>query len=252
MKLLRDMASAVGEIANLNDIHSFAATAVRGLRGLIVHPYCVENPPRPKLPLEIYEFESCPFCRKVRDVCTELDLAFISRTSAKGSVTKRAELLKTGGKALYPYLVDPNTGTALYESEDIITYLASTYGPGRGAASKFFSPVNTTFSAAASIVRPRGGRVLEGLEEREQPPALLELYNMEASPYCRKVRERLNELNLDYLTLNVGKNSARREELKERGGKVMVPFLVDPNEDHALYESDQILAYLDHTYGPTA
>src|SRR3982750_4137384 len=29
---------------------------------------------RPAQPLELYEFEGCPFCRKVRDALTELDL----------------------------------------------------------------------------------------------------------------------------------------------------------------------------------
>ena len=32
---------------------------------------------RPLKPLEIYEFEGCPYCRKVREVLTALDLEAI-------------------------------------------------------------------------------------------------------------------------------------------------------------------------------
>jgi glutathione S-transferase len=34
----------------------------------------------------------------------------------------------------------------------------------------------------------------------------------------------------------------------ERGGKMQVPFLVDPNTDSAMYESDDIVAYLEAQY----
>jgi glutathione S-transferase len=39
----------------------------------------------------------------------------------------RQELLERAGKVQVPYLVDANTGTALFESEAIRTYLLDTY-----------------------------------------------------------------------------------------------------------------------------
>jgi glutathione S-transferase len=39
----------------------------------------------------------------------------------------RTELLRRAGKVQVPYLVDPNTGTALFESEAIRAYLLDTY-----------------------------------------------------------------------------------------------------------------------------
>ena len=48
-------------------------------------------------------------------------------SSAKGS-TRRPELAERGGKELFPYLIDPNTGTEMYESDDINAYLRQTYG----------------------------------------------------------------------------------------------------------------------------
>jgi glutathione S-transferase len=249
MSLIGGVVKAMLQMSNLNDAHSWMASTVRGPRGLIVNAHNRQHPPRPEQALELYEFEACPFCRKVREAMTELDLAYVNRTCAKGSANKRGELEQRGGKQQFPYLVDPNTGTELYESEDIITYLAETYGSGRSALGKIVAPANTGFAMAASVVRPKGGRVRAGLEQREQPEQLLTLYNMEASPYCRKVRETLNELNLDYRVENVGKLSARRTELVDRGGEMMVPYLVDPNTDTEMYQSDEIVAYLETTYG---
>ncbi len=177
---------------------------------------------------------------------SELDLAYVCRTSGHDSVT-RETLRERGGRVQVPYLVDPNTGVEMYESEDIIDYLHATYGAGRSRAFRLLSPFNTLDSALGSLIRPRGKRAK--VPRREQPPALLELYNFEASPYCRKVREALVELDLDHVVRNVAKRSTRRPELVARGGKMQVPYLVDPNTDTAMYESDDIVRYLWATYG---
>ena len=44
------------------------------------------------------------------------------------------------------------------------------------------------------------------------------------------------------------KGSSVRDELRKRGGKVMVPFFVDPNKGVQMYESDDIVDYLYTTY----
>uniref|UniRef100_A0A453RSG3 GST N-terminal domain-containing protein n=1 Tax=Aegilops tauschii subsp. strangulata TaxID=200361 RepID=A0A453RSG3_AEGTS len=86
--------------------------------------------PRPAKPIEIYEFEGCPFCRKVREMVSVLDLDVLYYPCPKGSPTFRPKVLEMGGKRQFPYMVDPNTGVAMYESDDIINYLAKTYGDG--------------------------------------------------------------------------------------------------------------------------
>jgi glutathione S-transferase len=96
-------------------------------------------------------------------------------------------------------------------------------------------------------VRRRGGRTKRA--RADQPAELIELFNFEASPYCRKVREALNELDLDYRVRNVAKNSARRPELVARGGRMMVPYLIDANTGTEMYESDDIIRYLHAQYG---
>ena len=235
-------------MAIVDNALSFAASIIRLGRGAFPSPGATERP-APARPLELYDFEACPYCRKVREVLCELDLDYVERPVAQGS-PRRAELIRLGGKMQAPYLVDPNTGTRLYESEDINAYLRATYG---GERSRFALPVvvDTITSAVASGVRlARGGRCRVTTERPGLEPLLL--YNMEGSPYCRKVREVLAELDLVYLVRNVPKGSRKREELLRRGGKVQVPYLVDPNTRRELYESDDITAYLESQYGPAA
>ncbi len=231
----------------LNDAHALTPSIARVGRGLFAR----NTSPRatPALPLELYEFESCPFCRKVRDVLSELDLGYVARTCARGSA-KRSQVLALGGKAMFPFLVDPNTGRQMYESEDIITYLMETYGSGRSGVSKALAPLNLVSAAVASALRPLGGAVKS--PRAEQPEQLLVLWQFEASPFCRKVREALAVLDLDYHVRNVAKGSRHREEFKALSGRMMVPYLVDDNTGAAMHESDDIVAYLHETYGVSA
>ena len=86
--------------------------------------------PRPVRTLELYEFENCPFCRKVREALSILDLEVDVRPCPKNGLRFREAVKKRGGKAQFPYLIDPNTGTEMYESDDIVEYLFDRYGDG--------------------------------------------------------------------------------------------------------------------------
>jgi len=232
--------------STLNNVQSWTASVARLGKGLAARRSSIGE--RPEKPLELFEFEACPYCRKVREVLSELDLVYLSWPCGRGS-RHRARVVELGGKTQFPFLVDPNTDVQLYESEDITTYLHAEYGQGRSIASRIAGPLNTVGASVASIIRPRGRRVRPDIANRPAPEAPLVLYNFEASPYCRKVREALIELDLPCEVRNVAKRSARRPELVERGGKMQVPYLVDPNTDTAMYESDDIVRYLDSTYG---
>src|SRR3954447_23274418 len=78
---------------------------------------------RPARPLELYEFEACPYCRKVREALSVLDLEAMIYPCPKAGPHFRKQVTGRGGKAQFPFLVDPNTKRELYESDDIITYL---------------------------------------------------------------------------------------------------------------------------------
>jgi len=227
----------------LNDFSSLAVSVARYGRGYYV---AGKTTHQPEATLELYDMERCPYCRKVREALSELDLEYIARTSTRGAAT-RQQAVALGGKQMFPLLSDPNTGKLLYESEDIIDYLWATYGGGRKRLGKLVAPLNTASSMLASALRARGGKA--ETSTRVQPAELLVLYSFEASPYCRKVREVLGELDLHHHIENVAKKSTRRPELVALGGKMQVPYLIDPNTQTALYESEDIIAYLRKTYG---
>lgn len=220
---------------------SLAATVASFAGGLAVG----DPGPRPEKPLELYEFESCPFCRKVREALTILDLDAMIYPCPKNGPRFREEVKRRGGKAQFPYLVDPNTGQEMYESDDIIRYLAERYGHGKKPLLLSLGPITNAVSMAASMWRPTRGRFYR---QAKAPSSPLELYSFEASPFCRIVRETLSELELPYLLHNVGKGSAKRPDFVARAGKMMVPWLHDPNTDRSMYESADIVAYLNATY----
>lgn len=230
----------------LNDAWSAAVSVIRLGRGSSVR-HVARSPERP---LELWEFEACPFCRKVREELSELDLEYVCHPTARGSNNRDAPQ-SLGGRKSFPYLVDPNTGAAMHESEDIIDYLHATYGrgPRRAPLAPLLRRLNTLGASVASAIRPRG-RVTSGpAARRTQPAERLVLYQFEGCPACRKVRERLHELNLDFSAKSCAKGSRRRAELRELGGRAMVPYLIDPNTGAAMYESDGICRYLDDQYG---
>jgi glutathione S-transferase len=205
--------------------------------------------PRPVKTLELYEFEGCPFCRKVREALTMLDLRAMIYPCPKGGPTYRPQVVARGGRAMFPYLVDPNTGDALYESADIIAHLYRNYsnrGGNRPAPWWLRSDVTVPLGSVASLVRGAQGVRYRPARAPEQP---LTLYSFEASPFCRIAREALCELELPYLLVNVGKGSQERRAFRERSGRMMVPWLSDPNTGRELFESAAIVRYLHETYG---
>lgn len=201
---------------------------------------------RPRQPLELYEFEGCPYCRKVREALTALDLEAMVYPCPKGGTRFREVVRDRGGKAQFPYLVDPNSGRAMYESGDIVRYLFNEYGTGPVPLLYSIGPIVDATSALASAWRLGAGVRVEPSKPPAQP---LELWSFEASPFCRIVREALCTLEIPYHLRNVGKNSPSRDAFVERSGKMQVPFLADPNTQVELFESGDIVRYLRATYG---
>jgi len=200
---------------------------------------------RPALPIELYEFEGCPFCRRVREALSVLDLEALVRPCPKGGHRFRDELRRVGGKAQFPYMVDPNTGTSIYESGEIVDYLFARYGRGAPPALLRGSGLSTVIVAASGLGRGPAGSFVRASKAPEKP---LELFSFEASPFCRLVRETLCELEISYRLHNVARGSARREAFVARSGKMQVPYLVDPNTDVEMFESAAIIDYLQATY----
>ena len=216
--------------------------------------------------LKLYEFEGCPYCRLVREALTELDLDALIYPTPHGGKRFRPQVVKLGGKQQFPFLVDPNTGESMYESDAIIAYLYRRYGR-RAAPARFLRPFDVTSSILSGLPRASAGVQARPSKAPKRP---LELFSFESSPYSRRVRELLCELELPYLLRRTGKarwqdlgppvlratlfptlavEGRNRLELLRRAGKVQVPYLVDPNTGTAMFESDAIRDYLLATYG---
>lgn len=81
----------------------------------------------------------------------------------------------------------------------------------------------------------------------------LELYEKPGCPYCAKVKQKLEELNLEYVSHEVPPARSQRDEVEAVSGQRGVPVLVDTeNGVDGMPESDDIVAYLDRTYGVEA
>jgi len=200
---------------------------------------------RPLRRLELYEFEACPYCRKVREALSILDLEALIYPCPKGGPTYRPQVRKLGGREMFPYLVDPNVGRAMYESDDIVAHLFAEYGGGRVPIALGAGVLTDLSSSLAGLPRLGGGA---RYRSARPPVELLELYSFEASPFCRLVREALCELELPYRLHNVAAGSPGRDAFVERSGRMMVPWLSDPNTGVELFESADIVAYLEGTY----
>lgn len=216
--------------------------------------------------LKLYDMEGCPFCRLAREALTELDLDAEIIPVAKGDEKVRAELKALGGKVQMPFLVDANTGQEMYESFDIVNYLYAQYGNGKQRSQLTHSAALLS-SMLTSASRLNSGITYSGLKKPEQP---LELYSFESSPFSRPVRERLTELGIPYILRNLGKQQmsdmgppefrfttkpyvpvqgSKRDVMNTQFGKVQVPYLVDVNTGEEMFESWDIIRYLDRTYG---
>lgn len=200
---------------------------------------------RPAQPLQLYEFESCPFCRKVREGVAILDLDVEFRPCPKEGTRYRPEVVERGGKAMFPFLVDPNTGKEMYESDDILQYLFEQYGDGRvpwqlrGGA---------TLSAALGLLprAGRGGRAGGGKKAAQR----VEVWGYEGSPFSRVVREELSGLEVAHLWRSAARGSPKKQSLFQATGSAQLPYLSDPNTGVQMFESAAIIDYLRATYGP--
>ncbi|HEX4855778.1 MAG TPA: glutathione S-transferase N-terminal domain-containing protein [Limnobacter sp.] len=108
----------------------------------------VRKSERPTQMLTLYSFEASPFCRTVRELLCELeipyhlvnlgkeqfaDMGMNGVHAAVGEYTpvkggKREQFMARTNKMMVPYLEDPNTGKAMFESKVIVDYLLDTYG----------------------------------------------------------------------------------------------------------------------------
>ena len=250
-------------------IQALASSLLEGGRGMQGTAF----PQQPEKPLQLYEFEGSPFCRRVREVLTLLNLDYEVYPCPKGGQKYRKIVQEKGGKQQFPFLVDENSGVALYESQDIIHYLFQHYGKTGKTPQKFAHyPQLPVVALAGTLVNgARGIWINKKIIDRAAPAELLELWGFEASPFTRVVRASLAELELPFIYHNVAKErwqdmgpavlrfkpgkyqalagGKREKVMNVMGRDIQVPYLVDPNTGVKMFESAAIVKYLNKHYG---
>jgi len=256
-------------IHQIKVLQSLASSLAEGGRGVSGTPF----PIQPAKPLKLYEFEGSPFCRRVREAITLLNLDVEIYPCPKGGQKYRQIVKEKGGKLQFPFLIDENTGDQLFESQDIIHHLFKYYGKTGKTPAKYshYPKIPVPEFAGTLLNMARGVWVDKKIVDRAAPEQLLELWSFEASPYSRIVRATLTELEIPYILHNVPKErwqdmgpavlrlkpgkyeplagGKREKMLSEMQGKMQVPYLVDPNTGVKLFESAQIVKYLKKQYG---
>ena len=188
-------------------------------------------PVEPERPLILYEFEGCPFCRIAREAISEVGVTALVRPCPKNGKRFRPSVKDEGGRAQFPYLIDPNTDVAMYESGDIAVYLYKTYGADvNRPVLHWLGPVNQLLSQLAVLAVFLAGTFAR---RSKAPAAPLEFYGSERNPGARLVRQMLCEMQLEYVW---------------RPQYAGAPRLVDPNTEEEFKGAMPIRRHLEKTY----
>lgn len=74
------------------------------------------------------------------------------------------------------------------------------------------------------------------------------LYQLDGCPYCERVADRLDELEISYESIWVEPLHSDRDEVERVSGQRAVPVLIDDRFGVTMAESDRILEFLNTTY----
>ena len=73
---------------------------------------------------------------------------------------------------------------------------------------------------------------------------MLNLFMLESCPYCKKVVDYADEHNIHLHKFDI-LNSENAQRLVNLGGKEQVPFLQNEHTGEMMYESNDIISYLE-------
>jgi glutaredoxin len=80
----------------------------------------------------------------------------------------------------------------------------------------------------------------------------LTLYRLEGCPYCERVVDRFDELDIEFDSVWVEGMHSKRNEVKRVSGQRQVPVLVDEDRGATIAESARIIEYVDETLADAA
>ena len=109
-----------------------------------------------------------------------------------------------------------------------------------------------TYSLKLGPISLRDSSSVLGKAPRPEKPLIL--YEYDASPYCKRVREMINllDLTVEYRPCPGARQGQFSKQMLQETGRQTVPYLIDPNTNTRLFESSQQIEYLLNTYGPPA
>lgn len=77
---------------------------------------------------------------------------------------------------------------------------------------------------------------------------MLTLYYKPTCPFCQRVLGEVEDMGIKLRLKDISSDTVALDELIEQGGKRQVPYLVDPERGISMYESGDIIAYLNEHY----
>jgi glutathione S-transferase len=77
---------------------------------------------------------------------------------------------------------------------------------------------------------------------------MLTLFYRPTCPFCQRVLGEVEDMGIKLNLRDISSDTVALDELVEKGGKKMVPFLVDDERGVSMYESGDIIAYLNEYY----
>jgi len=210
---------------------------------------------RPSKPIIIYESEASVDCRKVREACTMLDLV-VEYRPCPGGIAGHSDqqAILTQGRREIPFMIDNNPNIyrpQLYGNTEIVDYLFETYGPGSKNVPKSLKEKSSgggsngigNFFKNSKVEKLRANARSDNSKMKA-----ITLYGFEGVSYVKIVQQTLCELGLAHLFINVAQGSLNRVKLEKKTNIFQVPFIVDPNTGVEMFESNEIVKYLESTY----
>lgn len=233
----------------------------------------IENCDRPKKMLQLYEFQGDKNCVIVRETLSVLDIDHIVYPCPRESLSisgsfclnsrYRPQVKSITGDVKLPCLVDENTKQNISGGDEVVEYLWKKYGNKAIAPRNYTLAMHPSFKCLSLTLSNicRSSLVMGILRAPSRKPQQpLELFGYEGSLFVRRVKELLSTCELPYINRvlplrSVDKRTAFAKEHAEvlsasrtKFSLIKVPFLRDPNSNVQLFESAEIIKYIQAKY----
>lgn len=209
--------------------------------------YVLDTARPPRELLTLYDRESSPECRVVREALCHLDLDALVYPCLDDDSPHLTKVVEMGKRAEIPFLMDGEADMHLYGREEIVRHLYQRYGSTPWPRPLELLPGMLRASRLANLFVPGGE---PDVRNTVMPARPLELWTDEWSPSGRLVRLELNQLEMPFVLHSAAIGSRTRRMLRAAHPTVEPPVLHDPNLGVLLDGLEPILEHLRERYEP--